>query len=82
MTENGTRYDAIYSADVRVEECGRQNDESLDSRLLHCCDRGARAVLENRGPTESASAQHRENSIVAGKGISKLQLAHWIADDA
>src|SRR6266404_7272552 len=82
MTENRTRYDAIYHADVRVEESGRQNDESLDSRLPHCRDRGAGAVLEDRSSTEPASAQHREHRIVAGKGIGKLRRTHWIADDA
>src|SRR5258706_4032745 len=82
MTENRTRYDAIYHADVRVEESGRQNDESSDSRLPHCGDRGAGAVLEHRGRAEPASSQHGEHRIVAGKGIGKLRRTHWIADDA
>src|SRR6266566_3563337 len=82
MTEKGTGYDAVYQADMRVEQGGRQNDEPFDSGLAHCCDRGAGAVLENRGGAESTGAQHREHRIVAGKGIGKLRRAHWIADDA
>src|ERR1700693_5524594 len=82
MAQNRTRYDAIYQADMRVQESGRQNDESFDSRLAHCGDRRAGGVLENRGCAESASAQHREHRIVAGKGIGKFRLAHRIADDA
>src|SRR6266550_2549829 len=82
MTENRTRYDAIYHADVRVEESGRQNDEPLDPCLSHRGDRGAGAVLENRGRAESASAQHGEHGIVAWKSIGKLRRTHWIADDA
>src|SRR5258706_8703541 len=82
MTENRTRYDAIYHANVRVEESGRQNDESSDARLPHCRDRGTGAVLEDRGRAESAGAKHRQHRIVAGKGIGKLRRAHWIANDA
>ena len=82
MTKKRSPYNAIDQPNVSVEESGRQDDQSLDSHLTHCGDRGAGAVLENRSSAESTSAQHREHRIVAGKGIGKLRRTHWIADDA